>query len=36
MADLRSELIKWMFLFWAGNVVTTVALVLSVVGRLKS
>src|SRR2546427_12265834 len=23
LADLRSELIKWMFLFWAGNLGTT-------------
>ena len=36
MAALRSELLKWMFIFWTGSVVTTAGLVLVVVGLLRS
>ena len=32
---LRSELIKWMFVFWTGSVVTTTVLVLAVVSALR-
>ena len=35
LASGRSELLKWMFVYWAGSVVTTVGLVLAVVGLLK-
>lgn len=36
MAELRAELIKWMFTLWAGSAVTTVATVWGVVSLLKS
>ena len=32
LADLRSELIKWMFLFWVGNVATTIGVAVAVIG----
>ncbi len=35
LAALRSDLIKWMFIFWAGNVVTTAGLVLGAVSLLR-
>lgn len=35
MSALRSELIKWMFIFWTGSAVTTAGLVLVVVGLLR-
>ena len=31
IASVRADLIKWMFIFWAGNVVTTAGLVLGAV-----
>jgi hypothetical protein len=34
LTGLRSELIKWMFIFWAGSVVSTVGLVFAVVSLL--
>lgn len=36
LADLRSELLKWMFLFWAGNVATTIGVAVAVIGMLRS
>lgn len=35
MSALRSELIKWMFIFWTGSAVTAAGLVLVVVGLLR-
>lgn len=35
LSDLRSELLRWMFVYWAGSVVTTVGLVLTVVVILR-
>jgi hypothetical protein len=35
LADQRSELIKWMFVFWAGNVVTTTGLVFGMVALIR-
>ena len=35
LADLRSELLKWMFLFWVGNMATTVGVAVAVIGLLK-
>ena len=35
LGDLRAELIRWMFVFWAGSTVTTVALVITVVKLLE-
>jgi len=35
LADLRSELLKWMFLFWVGNVATTIGVAVAVVGLLR-
>ena len=35
MALQRSDMIKWMFTFWAGSAVTTVATVWGVVSLLK-
>ena len=32
---LRSEMIKWMFIFWTGSVVTTTVLVLAVASALR-
>jgi hypothetical protein len=29
LSDVRAELIRWMFVFWAGNVATTLAIVLA-------
>ena len=34
VANVRSSLMKWMFIFWAGNVVTTAGLVLGAVSLL--
>lgn len=31
MADLRADLIKWMFLFWVGNFATTAGLIFALV-----
>jgi len=31
IGGVRAELIKWMFVFWVGNVVTTIGLVLTAV-----
>ena len=31
MADLRADLIKWMFLFWVGNFATTAGLMFALV-----
>jgi hypothetical protein len=31
MAGLRSELLKWMFVFWAGNVLATASLVFAAI-----
>ena len=33
--EVRADLIKWMFIFWAGNVVTTAGLVLGAVSLLR-
>lgn len=30
LAGLRADLLKWMFIFWAGNVLATVGLLLTV------
>ena len=35
IAAVRADLIKWMFIFWAGNVVTTAGLVLGAVSLLR-
>ncbi len=35
LAGVRSELIKWMFIFWAGNVVATAGLILAAVSLLR-
>jgi len=35
LADLKSELLKWMFLFWVGNVATTIGIAVAVIGLLK-
>jgi hypothetical protein len=35
IAELRSELIKWMFLFWVGNVATTVGVAAAVIGLVR-
>ena len=35
LADLRSELLKWMFLFWVGNMATTIGAAVAVIGLLK-
>ncbi len=35
LADLRSELIKWMFLFWVGNVATTIGVAVAVIGLAR-
>jgi hypothetical protein len=34
-ANLRAEMLKWMFLYWAGSAVTTAGLVLTIVGLLR-
>ena len=31
----RADLMRWMFIYWAGSVVTTVGLVLTVVVMLR-
>jgi hypothetical protein len=36
LAAQRSELIKWMFLFWVGNVATTAGLVFGLAHFLRS
>ncbi len=35
IAELRSELIKWMFLFWVGNVATTIGVAVAVIGLAR-
>ena len=35
LADLRSELLKWMSLFWVGNVATTVGVAVAVIGLVR-
>ncbi len=35
MAHQRADLIKWMFVFWAGNVATTAGLMFALVHLLK-
>ncbi len=35
LADLRSELLKWMFLFWVGNVATTIGVAVAVIGLVR-
>jgi hypothetical protein len=35
LADLRSELIEWMFLFWVGNVATTIGVAVTVIGLAR-
>ena len=34
LGDVRADLIKWMFIFWAGSTVATVTLVVTFVGLL--
>ncbi len=34
-AGLRSDMVKWMFTFWAGSAVTTVAMVWGVVSLIR-
>lgn len=29
LSDVRADLVRWMFVFWAGNVATTLAIVLA-------
>lgn len=29
LSDVRADLVRWMFVFWAGNVVTTLGIVLA-------
>jgi len=36
LADQRSDLIKWMFIFWVGNVTTTAGLVFALAHILRS
>ncbi len=35
IADTKSELLRWMFIFWVGQVTATVAIVFSAVKLLK-
>ncbi len=35
IASLRSELIKWMFIFWSGTVVPIVGMLIAVIALLK-
>jgi len=35
LAALESRLLKWMFQLWLGSTITTVGLVLTVVGLLR-
>jgi len=35
LAGLRADLLKWMFIFWAGNVLATVGILLTVVRAVK-
>jgi len=35
-AELRAELLRWMFIYWGGSVVTTVGLVLLVLSAVRS
>ncbi len=35
LADLRSELLMWMSLFWVGNVATTVGVAVAVIGLVR-
>ncbi len=35
IAALRSELIKWMFIFWSGTVVPIVGMLIAVIALLK-
>ena len=36
LAEAKSDLLKWMFLFWVGNVATTIGVAAAVVGFLRS
>jgi hypothetical protein len=36
LADQRADMIKWMFLFWVGNVATTAGLVFGLAHFLRS
>ena len=36
LAEAKSDLFKWMFLFWVGNVATTIGVAAAVVGLLRS
>jgi hypothetical protein len=33
-AELRAEMLRWMFIYWGGSVVTTVGLVLVVLNAV--
>lgn len=35
LAKLRSELIKWMFIFWSGTVVPIVGMLIAVIALVK-
>jgi uncharacterized coiled-coil protein SlyX len=35
-AELRAELLRWMFIYWGGSVVTTVGLVLLVLSAVRA
>lgn len=35
IGDLRAELIRWMFVFWAGSTVTTAGLVIAAAKLLR-
>lgn len=35
IAAAKSDLLKWMFLFWVGNVATTIGVAVAVVGLLR-
>src|SRR2546428_11275545 len=35
LADLRSELIKWMFLFWVGNVATAIGVAVAAISLVR-
>ena len=35
LAETKAELLKWMFIFWAGHTVTVVGIVIAIVKYLK-
>jgi len=35
LADLRRELTKWMFLFWVGNVATTIGVAVAAISLVR-